>query len=62
MLSILLIEFNLICVVICGFIIRVSQLENDNRIISNLSRNVANEVHVIKTEKDEMRKEIKSSG
>jgi hypothetical protein len=62
MFSVLLIGFNLTCVVICGLSIRVSQLKNDNRTILNLSRNVINEVHVIKIEKDEMRKKIKIFG
>jgi hypothetical protein len=57
MLSVLLIEFNLIYVIICELNIRVSQFKNDNRIIFNLSRNIVNEVHIIQTEKDEMRKE-----
>ena len=60
MLSVLSIRLNLTCIIICGLSIRVSQLKSDNRAISNLSRNVANEVHAIKAEKEEMRKEIEN--
>jgi hypothetical protein len=56
----LLIKLNLIYIIICGFSIRVSQFKHDNRTILNLSRNVVNEVHVFKTEKDEMKKKIEN--